>query len=54
MNWKFEIGQKTDKGIIRSRYYQEWKNRNGDLMTGLYYVMEDGKSFNEILIEPKK
>ena len=48
--FKYDIGDSTDKGIIESRYYMESKNRNGGDMSGYYYIMEDGKSYNEFLI----
>lgn len=48
--FKYKIGETTDIGKIKSRYYLESKNRNGGNMLGYYYVMENGDSFNEILI----
>ena len=51
LNFKFSIGDRTNKGTIETRYYQEWKNRHGADQCGYFYVMEDGKSFNEDLIE---
>lgn len=48
--FEYKIGDNTDKGVIKSRYYMESKNRNNGNMLGYYYVMEDGESYNEFLI----
>lgn len=50
MKFKYEIGDKTNRGIVKSRYYGEWKNRNGGDACGIFYEFEDGESFNEILV----
>ena len=50
MMFKFQIGEKTNRGIVKSRFYKEWKNRNNGDCSGYFYFMENGKSFNEILI----
>lgn len=54
MNFKYPIGLFTNKGIIKSRYYAEWKNRNGGDCNGDFYIMKDGGSFSEMLVEAKE
>lgn len=49
-NFKYNIEDKTDMGIIKTRYYEEWKNRHGGDCSGFFYVMENGDSYNEFLI----
>lgn len=51
MNFKYSIGMKTKHGIIETRYYMEWKNRHGGDMNGNFYVFDNGKSLNEILVK---
>lgn len=49
--FKYEIGDKTNKGIVLKRYYLEWKDRHGNDRHGLFYYFKGGESFNEILVQ---
>ena len=51
MNFKYKIGTITQLGIIESRYHMQWENRNGGQMMGDFYVMRNGRHYNEFLLE---
>lgn len=52
MNFKYEIGEDTPYGKIKARYYREWLNRNGGLISGYFYEFSNTSlGLNQELLE---